>query len=91
MNNMFVSYDLIARYETSDYARVEGAILAHDPQAVRLLYTVWYMKSPLPVEALQDVLSTALDSNDRLIVIHATAAAASNAQGWENLAMRWNR
>lgn len=45
MANFFVSYDLRTRYVSEDYDRIEAAIRRQDSQAVKVLYTVWHLKS----------------------------------------------
>jgi hypothetical protein len=90
MANLFVTYDLYA--PAKNYSRIEAAIKSLGA-AGRIMLSVWYVKSALSAEAARNVLMSAIDSNDRLLVIDANNAAAVriDATHWNALQQLWPR
>jgi hypothetical protein len=88
MPNYFVSYDLIAPQK--NYPRVEVSIQSLGPSN-RLLYSVWFVKSNLNIEAVRDHIAAALDSNDKLLVIEAAGATGQRLDNdtWQKLRSAW--
>ena len=77
VHNYFITYDIRRDYTPQEYPRVEQAIRRVDPHAVRVLYSVWYLKSAGTPLAIHDAIRPALDNNDGLLVIRASDAAWS--------------
>ena len=73
-SNMIVSYDLHRGRTLSgeDYEPIERAILAVDPNALKLLYTVWLIVTDWPVSFVHQHLLNTLTTDDRLLVVDAT-------------------
>lgn len=74
MPNLFVSYDLINQ---KNYPAVEKAI-KECGTAVRVLLSVWYIKSTYTHGAVRDHIKKVLDADDRLLVIDASNASWNN-------------
>ena len=87
MANYFVTYDLFDPGQ--NYDAVEKAIQASG-RAVKLLQTVWYLSSSLKGEDIRTKVWSAMDSNDRLLVIEASNAWGQNiADNWDTLLSLW--
>jgi len=81
MANLFVTYDLYA--PVKNYPRVEAAIRSLGT-ADRVLLSVWYVKTAHNAESARNILSHALDENDKLLVVDA-----ANAFGWGLNPAQW--
>lgn len=75
MNNLFISYDLIAPGQ--HYDRVSTAIKELGDWA-RIHYSLFYVKSAFGSEEAANHVRAAMDANDTLIVIDASRNAATH-------------
>lgn len=73
MNTYLISYDLISPGQK--YTEL-GKIIRSFPNWAKVLESTWIVKSPLTCKEVRDKLLAALDSNDKLLVISASAPAA---------------
>ncbi|PWC48170.1 hypothetical protein TSA6c_17240 [Azospirillum sp. TSA6c] len=89
MPNLFVSYDLINQ---KNYPAVEKAI-KECGTAVRVLLSVWYIKSDDTHIAVRDHIQKAMDKDDRLLVINAGDAAWINVLpgASEDILSNWSK
>lgn len=78
MNNIFISYDLIAPGQR--YDKIAAAIKSLGSWA-HVLESLWYVRSNHTAESALKVVRAALDPNDKLIVVDATNDNAS----WVNI------
>jgi hypothetical protein len=90
MPNLFVSYDLMA--PNKNYPAVEQAIRQLGTVS-RVLLSVWYVKTQLTAEQARNHVSSALDQNDKLLVIDAKDAFAKNLDpaAWKTVTDNWSR
>lgn len=76
MSNYFLTYDLNG--STPTHATMDKHIKAFSPQAARVLETVWYISSSKTRIDLYNHVNSILSSNDRVLVIEASAAYYRN-------------
>lgn len=90
MANLFVAYDLDVPGQ--QYLKVEAAIAALG-QAVKVQFSLFYVKTNLTPEVAEARIWASMDANDRLIVIDASNAQWHNCMGDSAQFMidRWNR
>lgn len=89
MPNLFVSYDLIA--PNKNYAAVEAAI-KQCGLAVRVLESVWYVKSTSDLESVRNHIAQFIDGNDKLLVINASSACGQNiGSPWDIVVNTWSK
>jgi hypothetical protein len=89
-NNLFVAYDLDKPGQ--NYAAVEKAINSLGT-AVKVQMSLYYLKTTLSAAEAEKRIWASMDSNDRLIVIAASAAYWHNALAPTNevIDQQWNR
>ena len=90
MANYFISYDLMNQ---KNYPRVEAQIQAVDPSALRVLFSLWYVKSQSTQEQVYNSVVRALDNDDKLLVITSSTAIAEKSRlgpVWDATLKRWN-
>lgn len=75
MANYFVAYDLMSPGQ--NYDQVRDAIQRLG-QWYQFQFSLFYLKSDLPLAAIHDSIRRVMDGNDRLCVIEATAAYVSS-------------
>jgi len=78
VNNLFISYDLIAPGQT--YDKVAAAIKSLGSWA-KVQYSFWYVKSAHSASKAAEIVRRAQDANDSLIVVDAS----NNTASWYNL------
>lgn len=90
MPNIFVSYDL--DQPNRNYPAIEKAI-KECGQAVRILQSVWYIKSTYDQKAIRNHIAKVMDKGDRLLVITASSAIPQNADkaAWDFILESWNK
>ncbi len=69
MANYFVSYDLNGRNPT--HAEMDKHLKKLGKCVLRVLETVWYVRSQKSAEQLYNYVNSILSSNDRVLVIDA--------------------
>lgn len=74
-----ISYDL--RTPGRDYSSLYRAIYMIDPNATRILESVWWLTTWRSVSTVQSALSQSIDYNDRLLVVAAGEAKGTNLLG----------
>ena len=74
--NYIVSYDLNGSVPT--HAAMDKHIAAFSTMYGRILETVWYVQTSLPLEATYNYLNRILSENDRIIVVEANDAYVRN-------------
>lgn len=77
-NNLFVSYDLIA--EGQNYDRVATAIKSLGSWA-KVHKSLWYVNSSYTASQAVDQLKSAIDRNDKVLVVDAS----NNNAAWNHL------
>lgn len=89
MPNLFVSYDLVNQ---KNYPAVEQAI-SECGTAVRVLLSVWYIKSSHTYDVVRDHIMKSMDEDDRLLVIDASKATWNTLlPGTGDVVLReWNK
>lgn len=75
MKKVFISYDL--RAPGRNYKELYDKLQSMG--AIRVLESLWAMRTSLGPAALRDTLTPLLDSNDGLIVVRVGASAWRNA------------
>ena len=87
MANYFVTYDL---YDPGqNYEAVEKAV-QQCGDAGKVLQTVWYLSSAMSGEQIRSKVWSAMDANDRLLVIEARMAWGQNiGDRWSVIARHW--
>lgn len=84
MNKYLVSYDLIG--PDRDYEAIKEKLRSYSPRA-KPLESVWIIKTDKSAEEIRDDLKTAVDSNDKLLVVKlsgnwATRNISVNVTDW---------
>jgi len=74
--NYIVSYDLNGSVPT--HAAMDKHIAAFSTMYGRILETVWYVQTSVPLEATYEYLNRILSNNDRIIVVEAKNAFMRN-------------
>jgi hypothetical protein len=77
MANYFVSYDLNG--QTPTHAKMDEHLKKLGNCVVRVLETVWYVKTTKNADQLYEYANSLLSTNDRLLVVTASSAT------WRNL------
>ena len=76
MKPYLISYDLDQPGQA--YKKLESLLIAW--HAVRVLYSVWLLRSNSGAKEIRDAIWQVVDSNDRILVVALTGEAA-----WRNL------
>jgi hypothetical protein len=91
-NNLFISYDLMNPGQ--NYEKVAAAIKSLGT-ASKLLLSLWYVKSTYTAEQAKDVVATATDPNDKILVVDATNKTAYprniDSAAWKIVLDNWNK
>lgn len=69
-----ISYDL--RDPDRNYPKIKAAIESLG-SSIRPLYSLWFVETNLPAADIRDFLDTAIDKNDRILVMKASQSWAT--------------
>lgn len=93
IGDYFLTFELPDHPSPNDHERVARAVRQIDAQAVRVLRSVWFLKSVLDTTDLRNALTKALGPDCALVVVKATTAIANNSASgvWERVIERWKQ
>lgn len=90
MTHYFVAYDLTNATEDR-YAQLHDAIQKLGP-AVHMQYSVFYVRSALPLKDVYDRLTPYINKDEKLLVIEASnAIGKGHGKDWERLIAVWQK